>query len=169
MRLSAASLDRLVGVEEKRALRRQREDHHFWSLIMLAVTARHLSSGHLGGYKGGAFLPPRVSNPLKATVEAFSEAYSKATSDEQAALRAWMRGIILPGKWNPEDLEKCRKNEKGSIEARDRRILEFPLSMTPNAVAKALRAEGCYSKGTTVHYIEHRVRRLREKSARERA
>ena len=27
------------GVEEKRPLRRQNEDHHFWSLIMLAVTA----------------------------------------------------------------------------------------------------------------------------------
>jgi hypothetical protein len=26
-------------VEEKRPLRRQPEDHHFWSLIMLAVTA----------------------------------------------------------------------------------------------------------------------------------
>jgi hypothetical protein len=29
----------LAGVEEKRPLRRQLEDHHFWSLIMLAVTA----------------------------------------------------------------------------------------------------------------------------------
>jgi hypothetical protein len=26
-------------MEEKRALRRQPEDHHFWSLIMLAATA----------------------------------------------------------------------------------------------------------------------------------
>jgi hypothetical protein len=26
-------------MEEKRPLRRQDEDHHFWSLIMLAVTA----------------------------------------------------------------------------------------------------------------------------------
>jgi hypothetical protein len=26
-------------MEEKRPLRRQPEDHHFWSLIMLAVTA----------------------------------------------------------------------------------------------------------------------------------
>ena len=32
------------AMEEKRALRRQPEDHHFWSLIMLAETA-------------GAFLP----------------------------------------------------------------------------------------------------------------
>jgi hypothetical protein len=29
----------LLGVEEKRPLRWQPEDHHFWSLIMLAVTA----------------------------------------------------------------------------------------------------------------------------------
>ena len=37
--------------------------------------------------------------------------------------------------------------------------------MTPNQVAKALRAEGCYSKGTTVYYIGFRVRRLRGKGA----
>jgi hypothetical protein len=28
-----------VGVEEKRPMRRQPDDHHFWSLIVLAVTA----------------------------------------------------------------------------------------------------------------------------------
>jgi hypothetical protein len=106
---------------------------------------------------------------LKATVEEFSRAYEEATPDEQAALRVWMRQIILPGKTPRKDLDRARRNEKQAVEACDRRILEFPLSMTPNQVAKALRAEGCYSKGTTVYYIEHRVRRLREKSARERA
>jgi hypothetical protein len=75
-----------------------------------------------------------------------------------------MRGIILPGKVSREDLARCRRNEKESVAARDRHILEFPLSMSPNAVAKALRAEGWYSKGTTVYYIEYRVRRLREKA-----
>jgi hypothetical protein len=49
------------------------------------------------------------------------------------------------------------------------RILEFPLSMTANAVAKAVRAEGWYSPKTTVYHIEYRVRRLREKAERERA
>jgi hypothetical protein len=58
-------------------------------------------------------------------------------------------------------------NEKENVAARDRRILEFPLSVSPNQVAKALKTEGCYSKGTTVYYIEHRVRRLREKAERQ--
>jgi hypothetical protein len=44
-------------MEEKRPLRRQPENHHFWSLIMLAVAARRLSAGNLGGDKGGLFLP----------------------------------------------------------------------------------------------------------------
>ena len=34
---------------------------------------------------------------MKPAVEAFSRAYEKATADKQAALRAWMRNIILPG------------------------------------------------------------------------
>ena len=46
-------------------MRRQPDDHHFWSLIMLAVTAGGLSAGRLGGHKGSLFLPPRGSNPLK--------------------------------------------------------------------------------------------------------
>jgi hypothetical protein len=35
---------------------------------------------------------------------------------------------------------KRKRTEKERVEARDRRILEFPLSMSPNAVAKALKA-----------------------------
>jgi len=104
------------------------------------------------------------NNPL---VETFSRAYAAASPDQQAALRVWMRNIILPGIVRRSDLDRVRRSERESVAARDRRILEFPLSMSPNAVAKALRAEGCYSKGTTVHYIEHRVRRLREKAERE--
>jgi hypothetical protein len=49
-----------------------------------------------------------------------------------------------------------------SIATRDRRILEFPLSMTPRAVAKTLKAEGWYGSKTTMYHIEFRVRRLRE-------
>jgi hypothetical protein len=73
---------------------------------------------------------------------------------------------ILPAKIRRSDMGKVRRSEKESIEARDRRILEFPPTMTPREVAKALKAEGCYSKGTTVYHIEYRVRRLREKAAR---
>ena len=52
-------------MEEKRALRRQPEDHHFWSLIILAVTAGAFLLVTWVAYKGGAFLSPRVSDSLK--------------------------------------------------------------------------------------------------------
>ena len=52
-------------MEEKRPLRRQPDDHHFWSLIMLAVTIGGLPAGNLGSHKGGPFLPSRGSNSLK--------------------------------------------------------------------------------------------------------
>ena len=61
---------------------------------------------------------------------------------------------------------RCRKAqsfEKDSVEARNRPILEFPLSMSHREVAKILQAEGWFSLKTTVYYIEYRVRRLREK------
>ena len=106
---------------------------------------------------------------MKATVEAFARAYAEATPDEQAELRVWMRKIVMPNKARRTDLSKSRMNEKESVVARDRRILAFPLSMSPNEVAKALRAEGWYSKGTTVYYIGYRLRRLRAKVDRERA
>ena len=61
------------------------------------------------------------------------------------------------------------QERKENVAARDRHILEFPLSMSPNAVAKALKAQGWYSKGTTVYYIKYRVRRLRTKAEREKA
>jgi hypothetical protein len=60
---------------------------------------------------------------------------------------------ILPRDFPRSDLGKVRRSEKESVAARDRRIMEFPLSMSPNAVAKALRAEGWYSKGTTVYHV----------------
>ena len=79
-----------------------------------------------------------------------------------------MRNIILPGKVRRDDLARARRTEKESVAARDRRILEFPLSKSPKEVAKALKAEGWYSKGTTVYYIGFRVRQLREKAERDR-
>jgi hypothetical protein len=121
----------------------------------------------MGRHKGPILLPSAITHPLRATVEEFSRAYEAASPDEQAELRVWMRHIVMPNKARRTDLAKSRSKEKESVEARDRRIMEFPVSMTPNAVAKALRAEGLYSKGTTVYYIEHRVRRLREKAQRE--
>jgi hypothetical protein len=98
---------------------------------------------------------------MKPAVEAFSRAYEKATSDKQAALRAWMRNIILPGIARRVDMDRFRRSEKESIEARDRRILEFPRTISPKEVAKAVKAEGLYGKKTIVYHIERRVRRLR--------
>ena len=86
---------------------------------------RRILARNLGCQKGPVFLPPRVSVAVKATVEAFSRAYEKATPDKQAALRVWMRNIVLPGKIRRRDLDPVRRSEKESIEARDRRILEF--------------------------------------------
>ncbi|HEY5741295.1 MAG TPA: hypothetical protein VIS99_02035 [Terrimicrobiaceae bacterium] len=53
-----------------------------------------------------------------------------------------MRNIILPGIARRDDLAKARRSEKESVVARDRRILEFPLSMSPKEIIKKLRAEG---------------------------
>jgi hypothetical protein len=103
-----------------------------------------------------------VSRAKKSIVDTFSRAYAEASPEERAALRVWMRDIILPRKEGRNDLAKPRRSEKDSIAARDRRILEFPLSMGPNA-ARLLKAEGWYGPKTTVYYVEFRVRRLREK------
>ena len=53
-------------MEEKRPLRRQPEDHHFWSLIMLAVTGRRLSTGRLDSNKGAVFLSSSGPDPLRS-------------------------------------------------------------------------------------------------------
>ena len=55
------------------------------------------------------------------------------------------------------DVAKARRFEKDSVEARDRRMLEFPPSMSHREVAKLLQAEGWFSPKTTVYYIEYRV------------
>lgn len=72
-------------------------------------------------------------------------------------------GISFFLKGNPvKNLEMSRRCEKDAIAACDRRILEFPLEISPNAVAKTW-----YGPKTTVYYIEYRVRRLRERVNRE--
>jgi hypothetical protein len=75
----------------------------------------------------------------------------------------------MPNKARRADLARSRMNEKESVDARDRRILEFPLSLSPRAVATALIAEGLYSPKTKVYYVEYRVKRLREKAHRDKA
>jgi hypothetical protein len=68
-------------VEEKRPLRRQFDDHHFGSLLMLAVTASAFLLGRLGSHEGALFLPPRGSNPLKPI--------GKGMSLLRAAISSW--------------------------------------------------------------------------------
>jgi hypothetical protein len=104
-----------------------------------------------------------VSRPKKSIVETFSRGYEAASADEQAALRVWMRDIIRPQKKRRVDVAKARRFEKDSVEARNRRILEFPVSVSHREVAKILQAEGWSNLKTTVYYIEYRVERLREK------
>ena len=110
-----------------------------------------------------------VSRAKKSIVKTFSRAYSSASPDEQAALRVWMRNIIRPQEEPRVDVAKAKRFEKDSVEARNRRILEFPVSISHREVAKALQAEGWFSLKTTVYYIEYRVRRLREKGHPENA
>ena len=89
-----------------------------------------------------------MSHAKKSIVDAFSRAYAKASLDEQALLRVWMRDIIRPQKKPRVDVAKARRFEKDSVEARNRRILEFPVSMSHREVAKTLQAEGYFSLKT---------------------
>ena len=77
-----------------------------------------------------------VSRAKKSIVETFSRAYSSASPDEQALLRVWMRDIIRPQKKPRVDVAKARRFEKDSVEARNRRILEFPVSMSHREVPR---------------------------------
>ena len=104
-----------------------------------------------------------MNRTRKSIVETFSRAYEAVSPEEQAELRVWMRNVILPQKKPRKNLKLSRRCEKDIIAACDRRILEFPLSMSPNAVAKTLKAEGWYGPKTTVYYIEYRFRRLRRR------
>jgi hypothetical protein len=59
-----------------------------------------------------------------------------------------MRDIVLPRKEGRNDFAKSRWSAKDSVAARDRRILEFPLSMSSKTVAKVLKTEGWDSSKT---------------------
>ena len=48
-------------------------------------------------------------------------------SEGTGPLRLRMHKTLMPGKLPRTDLARSRRGEKDSIEARDRRILEFPL------------------------------------------
>ena len=78
----------------------------------------------------------------KSIIDTFSRAYSLASPEEQAALRVWMRNIIRPQREPRNDVAKARRFEKDGVEARNRRILEFPLWMSHREVAKTPSGRG---------------------------
>ena len=92
-----------------------------------------------------------MSRAKKSIVETFSRAYEAASPEEQAALRVWMRDVILPQKKPRKNLKLSKRCEKDIIAACDRRILEFPISMSSKTIAKTLKAEGSYAQGTTIY------------------
>jgi hypothetical protein len=63
-------------------------------------------------------------------VETFSRAYDAASPNQQAALRAWMRDIIVPRKQRRKDIIRSLRSEKDSIAAR----YETDLKQTTNAI-----------------------------------
>ena len=90
-----------------------------------------------------------MSRAKKSIADTFSRAYAEASPEEQAALRVWMGNIIRPQKAPRVDIAKARRFEKNPIEARDRRILEFPLSTSSETVAEILKAEGPFTIPST--------------------
>jgi hypothetical protein len=92
--------------------------------LMITISApdagrncRRFPRGHMGRHERPFLFPSRVTPPLRATVDEFSRAYEAASPDEKAALRLWMRKIVMPNKARRTDLAKSRSNEKESVEA----------------------------------------------------
>ena len=65
-------------------------------------------------------------------------------------LRVWMRDIIVPQREPRKDLALSPRSENDSVAARDRRILEFPLSTSSETVAEILKAEGTFTIPSTL-------------------
>jgi hypothetical protein len=105
-------------------------------------------------------MPIIGANRLVANV---SRLYAEAAPDDQFALRAWMRDIILRRKVGSANTVRARRNEKRMVEACERRILEFPLDMDAREVAKELKSEGWYAWETEYQSIILRIERVRAK------
>ena len=85
-----------------------------------------------------------VDGATNQLVAKFSRLYAQAAPEDQLALRVWMRDIILGRKVGTANTVRARRAEKRMVEACERRILEFPLSMDAREVAKELKREGWY-------------------------
>jgi hypothetical protein len=106
--------------------------------------------------------------PLNGTtnqlVAECSRLYAEACEEDQLALRVWMRDIILGRKLGRVNLFRASRGEKRMIEARERRILEFPSTMEAREVAKELKREGWYSLSTDWQSLVLRIERVRAKA-----
>ena len=115
--------------------------------------------------------PPRRGDPqgpvegaTNQLVATFARVYAEASPDDQFALRAWMRDIILGRKVRRGSMVHARRIEKRMVEACDRRILEFPLDMDAREVAKELKREGWYAWASNYDGIVLRIERVRAKA-----
>jgi hypothetical protein len=70
-----------------------------------------------------------VDGATNQLVSKVSRLYAQAASEDQLALRVWMRDIILGRKVGGVNMVHARRSEKRMIEASERRVLEFPLGM----------------------------------------
>ena len=115
--------------------------------------------------------PPKRGDPQIAVdgatnqlVAKFARIYAEASPDDQFALRAWMRDIILGRKVRRGSMVHARRIEKRMVEACDRRMLEFPLDMDAREVAKELKREGWYAWASNYDGIVLRIERVRAKA-----
>ena len=74
-----------------------------------------------------------------------------------------MRDIILGRKVGTVNTVRARRMER-MLEACERRILEFPLSMDAREVAKELKREGWYAWASDYESIIFRIKRARAKA-----
>jgi hypothetical protein len=105
-----------------------------------------------------------VDGATNQPVAKFARVYAEAPPNDQFALRAWMRDIILGRKVRSGKMVHARRIEKRMVEACDRRILEFPLDMDAREVAKELKREGWYAWTSSYDGIVFRIKRVRAKA-----
>ena len=99
-------------------------------------------------------------------VETFFRALRRSEPRGTSSVARLDAGHRSSPKRRPQQSRKVAEEREDSVAARDRRMHEFPLSMSSKTVAKVLKTEG-YSPKTTIYHIEFRVRHLREKRQRE--
>ena len=105
-----------------------------------------------------------VDGATNQLIAKFSRLFAEAGPEDQFALRAWMRDLILGRKVRSGKMVHARRIEKRMVEACDRRILEFPLHMDAREVAKEPKREGWYAWASNHDGIVLRIKRVRAKA-----